>query len=171
MRDSIGGSILLNLVLIFTGVITVLFIGALSYSKAFNVKNRIIEIIEKYGVYGHIDDNIVNDAVDEINPDLSAFGYDVSGTGKCANIRNRLVEGQFAKYSSEKLSSNLNSTNYNYCVFEICDLRNENGKCIYSDGKYYLVVTFTKFEIPVIGDLLTFPVYGETRMLGKSYDY
>ena len=170
MRDAIGGSALLNLVLIFTSVIIVLFVGALSYSKAFKVKNRIIELIEKYGVYEKKDSE--TDAIDEINYDLSAFGYDVSEPGRCTQIRNRLVQGQFAKYSAEKLSDNLNN-NYvnNYCVFEICDEKNENNKCVDKDGKYYVVVTFTKFEFPVIGDLLTFPVYGETKTLGKSYDY
>ena len=63
MRESLGGGFLLNIVIIFAGVVIMLFIGILSYSKAYGVKNRIIEIIEKYGAY--------NDAVvKELNSDL-----------------------------------------------------------------------------------------------------
>ena len=45
MRESLGGSMLLNLVVIFTGLIIIFFVGILSYSKAYRVKNRIVEII------------------------------------------------------------------------------------------------------------------------------
>ena len=38
---------LLNLVVIFSGLVIVFFIGILSYSKAYRVKNRIVELIEK----------------------------------------------------------------------------------------------------------------------------
>ena len=54
MRESLGGSMLLNLVVIFTGLIIIFFVGILSYSKAYRVKNRIVEIIEKYGTYEKI---------------------------------------------------------------------------------------------------------------------
>ena len=33
------------------------------------------------------------------------------------------------------------------------------------------VITYVQFEFPVIGDLLTFPVKGETKVLGKNYNY
>jgi len=164
MRDSIGGSMLLNLVIIFAGLIIVLFISILSYSKAYRIKNRIVEIIEKYEVYNHTNDNVVNDAVDELNPDLMSAGYDASMPSRCANIRNRLISNENGKYYDADLSANLNTYGYNYCVFEV-------NKSINSTGKHYVVVTFIRFEVPIIGDVLTFPVYGETKTLGKVYDY
>lgn len=156
MREAIGGSLLLNLVIIFASIIILFFISILSYSKAYRVKNRIIEITEKYGVY---DGQVAN----EIGSDLSAAGYDVSSPNRCDNIRTRLVS---EKYPDDKLSEkNLNNYGYNYCVFEVSD------NSINEDGHYYVVVAFVKFEFPIIGDMLTIPVYSETKMLGKTYNY
>ena len=160
MREAIGGSLLLNLVIIFASIIILFFISILSYSKAYRVKNRIIEITEKYGVY---DSQVAN----EINSDLSAAGYDVSSPTKCSDIRERLISEKYPNEASgeERLSGNLNSYGYNYCVFEILN------NSVNETGTYYVVVTFVKFEFPIIGDMLTIPVYSETKMLGKTYDY
>jgi hypothetical protein len=167
MKESLGGSMLFNLVLIFAGVIVLLFIGILSYSKAYKVKNRIVEIIEKYETYEHTDDSVVNDAVDEINPDLHMVGYDSTYATKCDTIRDNLINSKY----SYKLSENLNVYGYNYCIFEMCDQKDKNDICISREGKYYIVVSFIEFEFPVINDVLTLPIYGETKMLGKTYDY
>ena len=167
MKDALGGSMLLNLVLIFTGLIIIFFIGILSYSKAYKIKNRIIEIIEKYEVYEHTDDNIVNDVVDELNSDLNLSGYDSTSPTKCGKIYNRLIE---SKYDVEKLSRNLNNYGYNYCIYEVCDEKKE-GKCIDPNGKYYVVVTFIQFDFPIIDSVFSFSVYGEKKRLGKNYGY
>ena len=154
MREAIGGSLLLNLVVIFVGIVIIFFIGILSYSKAYRVKNRIIEITEKYGAYEEV-------VAAEISPDLKAAGYSASSSNRCDSIRTRLINEKY----SDGLSKNLNEYGYNYCVYEV------TNSSVNSTGKYYVVVTFVKFEFPVIGDLLTIPVYGETKMLGKSYNY
>lgn len=171
MRDSLGGSLLLNLVLIFSGVIVIFFIGVLSYSKAYRIKNRIIEIIEKHGTYVELDVNGQNAVTQELNPDLSAEGYDSSNPKKCESLRNRLVSGNNARYDADKLSGNLNGYGYNYCVFEMCNKKNSKNECDISYGKYYVVVTFVRFEFPVIGDIVEIPVYSETKILGKIYNY
>lgn len=161
MRESLGGSMLLNLVIIFAGLVIIFFISILSYSKAYRVKNRIVEIIEKYGVYEKIDANGENIITEELNADLSAAGYETSLPKKCDKIRTRLVNEKYG----EGLSSNLNKKyGYDYCVFEMKNSEN-------STGKYYVVVTFIHFEVPIIGDFLTLPVYGETKILGKTYNY
>lgn len=163
MREALGGSLLLNLVLVFAGLVIAFFVGILSYSKAYRVKNRIIELIEKHEVYKE------NIAINEINPDLNNAGYLANSPTKCDSIQDNLVEN---KYNGNYLSDNLNKNyGYNYCVFEVCDEKDENGNCIARNGKYYVVVTFIHFEVPVIGDILTFPVYGETKMLDKNYEY
>lgn len=160
MRESLGGSMLLNLVVIFASLIIIVFVGVLSYSKAYKIKNRIVELIEKYGVYE--EKKSVDTYVElEINPDLSAAGYDASTPTRCDNIRNNFLD---KKYDLENLSeNNLNNHGYNYCVF-----RNDGFGY---GGSTYIVVTFIRFEIPIIADVLTFPVYGETKILGKDYSY
>lgn len=155
MREAVGGSLLMNLVVIFTGIVIIFFVGILTYSKAYRVKNRIVEIIEKYGTY---DVQVAN----EINPDLKAAGYNTANSTKCEDIRTRLEN---EKYGENLSAKNLNEYGYNYCVFEV------TGNSVNEDGKYYVVVAFVHFEFPVIGDILTIPVYSETKILGKTYDY
>ena len=155
-RDAVGGGSLLYLVIIFITVVMLMFSGILTYSKAYKVKNRIIELIEKHEFY---DEEI---AKKEINPDLSMAGYNASNTNRCDSIKTRLTTGEDAKYNN--LSENINEYGYNYCVFMSQNTKDDVAM-------YYVVVTFVEFQFPVIGDLLTFPVYGETQILGKDYNY
>lgn len=155
MRESIGGSMLLYIVLIFVVVVMLLFSSILTYSKAYKIKNRIIEIIEKYENYGK------EMAEGEINSDLATSGYNASDPDKCDKVYETLTSSE-GKYNEEKLETNINNYGYNYCVFKANDVDKQY---------YYVVVTFVEFQMPIIGDALTFPVYGETKILGKSYKY
>ena len=59
-----------------------------------------------------------------------------------------------------------NYKGYKYCVYEVCI-----GDCEGNRGKYYKVVTYTQFKFPIIESVITMPVRGETKILGKSYNY
>ena len=152
MKDAVGGSLLLNLVVIFTSIVILFFVGIIAYSKAYKVKNRIIEIIERNEEYS-------DDLIDELSIELKKVGYrlgsSVPSNEKCASV------------SSRGKCVNLNETNYQYCVCEHSDSvsSNEDG------GSVFEVITFVHFDFPIIGDFITFPVKGETKVLGKSYNY
>ena len=47
MKEAISNAMIFNLIIVFVVILIMLFIGSLSYSKAFKVKNRIVEEIEK----------------------------------------------------------------------------------------------------------------------------
>lgn len=147
MRDAVGGSLLLNLIVIFTSVVILFFVGILSYSKAYKVKNRIVEVIERTD--GNITDNILG----EINNELTKVGYKVIGSAP--------DDDKCSRDSSRGACTNLNTSTFNYCICQ------HGG----TDAKIFEVITYAQFEFPVIGDLLTIPVKGETKMLGKKYDY
>ena len=143
MKDAVGGSLLLNIVVFFLSVVILFFVGIVAYSKAYKIKNRIIEVIEKYDGY--------NDFVKkEINSDLIRSGYIISTQNEVSDKCGKFGNG------------NLNDTEYLYCVYEKESL---------SGSRTYKVVTFTRFEFPVIGDLVMIPVKGETKDVGKNYDY
>ncbi len=157
MKDAVGGSLLLNLVVIFTSVVILFFAGILTYSKAYKVKNKIIEVIERYD--GKIMDTtnsaiIKSEVLDEINKELGAVGYKV--------VAERPDDARCSNDSSRGACHNLNTSNYNYCICK------QTGA---SSAEVFEVITYVQFEFPVIGDLLTFPVKGETKVLGKNYDY
>ena len=145
MKDAIGGGLLFNLVIIFVVAIVVLFISSLAYSKAYKVKNRIIEIIEKYGYY---DSNSESDVAKEIQQDLALIGYPTTITRECP-------------------AGNLNGSSYRYCVY-----KKETKDAKEKDYSYYYeVVTYVYFDFPIIEDILQLEVKGETKLLGNKFEY
>ena len=144
---------LLNMVIVFSGIVILFFIGIISYSKAYRVKNRIIEIVEKYEGY-------TDAAVEEINESLSEAGYSLASKN-CSKVQNHLDDLNIDK---DAVDGNENRGPYNYCIYEVTSKSSDNSK-------YYIVATFVHFDFPLIGDWINIPVYGETKILGKSYDY
>lgn len=154
MREAVGGGLLFNLVVIFTSIIILLFVAIIAYAKAYGVKNRIVSVIEQYGSY-------TEDAKKNIAITLKDVGYKSSYSGRCSDTRviNRVSE------MGGNPTKNLNADkNFDYCVYEVSNSVNVSAK-------YYIVVTFVSFEFPVIGDRIVYPVYGQTRFLGKNYNY
>ena len=154
MKDAVGGSILLNIVVIVVSVVILFFVGIIAYSKAYKIKNRIIEVIEKNEEYNP------TIAVNQLNNDLQRAGYIVADQKK---IETKCDNNNLNKFTSEK--------GYLYCVYlKNCeDYDPINNIC--NGERTYEVVTYIHFNFPVIGDMLTFAVKGETKTLGRVYNY
>ncbi len=150
MREAIGNTFIVNLLLIFLGVMSALLIGSISYSKAFKVKNRIIYTIEKYGAWDVTStrgSTVVNLVQAEVESSLKDIGYHLAvANTSCPNRA-----GGTVVYGN----SNNGITTYRYCVYEY---NNEKGH-------YYGVATFMHFDFPLIGNYVEFPVYGETKSI------
>ena len=142
MKEAIGTSFVFNLMMIFIGVLIAMFVGSLAYTKGFKVRNKIIDIIEKYEKYD------INDSaqIDEINDSLSSIGYQVRGdnTSKCE-----------ARGNASQVTKTIQNNDYEYCVYEYNTSR----------GKYYGVTVFIHVDIPLIGGLIDIPLYGESRLV------
>lgn len=149
MKEAIGTSFVLGLVITFLIIFMLLFATSLSYTKAFKVKNRIVEIIEKYDDIlkeNVSNNNRLNSTVEnEINSALSGIGYRISAIPNNCPERN----------GKQALTKNT-TANYEYCVY-----RYNTNK-----GDYYGVTAYIYYEIPIIGISLRFPVYGETKISG-----
>lgn len=158
MKEAIGQAFIVNLILFFFVILVLLFFGSINYSKAYKTKNRLITTIEKYGGYP-ADNNEREDATDELNEikeNLVKAGYqtvtkDVGLVGKCNNIAKK--SGGTVLYPLDEDFSN--NRNYEYCIIKKSS----------SIGSYYQVVAYMRFEIPLIGGMLNFPVMGETKVL------
>lgn len=164
MNGSVGNSLLLYLVVFVVGVVILFYVGIISYSKAYRVKDNIIEIIEKYEGY---DDT--NEAMkDELKNSLSSSGYGIATSAKISSLcDNGRVRSHMNDIDSEAKNNKhaVTTSDYNYCVFEV------KNKSANKSGKYYVVVTFVRFDFPLIGEFINIPIYGETKVLGKVYDY
>lgn len=154
MREATGSSMLLYVVIIIVSVVMLLFVTIISYAKAYGAKNKIITALETFEEYD-------SNAKREIDENLRQMGYTITQNDYCntARVRNHLSELGITG------ATNLNTAErgkYNYCIYKIDKLNN---------GYYYLVVTFISYNIPVIGNTMLFPVYGETKTIRKVYDY
>ena len=147
MRDSVGGTFMIYLFLIFLAIYITFVAVAFNYARAFRVKNKVIDIIEQ------------NEGMDE-----SDFN-NLSGTNSLG------VAGEINEYL-RKISYNVNLTSSDeedrgtcfdlgYCVDEFDYVSNVDGITY----KYYKVTTFVKLELPFMNLGFTIPVKGETRKI------
>ena len=155
MREAVGSAFLVNLILIFIGVVSALLIGSISYSKAYKVKDRIIYVIEKY-------DGFNESAANELDVALRDIGYPLrSGNrSRCEGIYRQKAGSPFKE--ANLLHGDSVNSEYDYCVYKY---EYETGI-----GVYYGVTSFMRFDIPLLGGLLTFPVSGETSLVYDVID-
>jgi len=140
MKEAIGTSLVFNLMMIFIGVLIVILVSSISYSKAFKIRNRILDRIQEYEGY-----NIESGVVAAIENDLKDIGYRITDQVECKD-RNG-VKSLTDSYAG----------GYDYCVYEYSDNTNK--------GKYYGVTVFINFDIPLVRNYIKIPVYGETRII------
>ncbi len=140
MREGMGSAFVYTVVITMVGIILLLLVGSIGYSKAFKVNSRIIDIIEANDGYN-------GDAEDEISEALSGIGYRVVPvTTSCPD----LGDG-YGDY--EIIAKNIN---YDYCVYKHTDNKR---------GDYYTVLTYMYFDFPVIGDYIKLKVSNQTKTL------
>ena len=148
MQEATGQAGLMNIMLTIMGIIIVLLAGSIAYSKAFRVKNKIVDIIEKYGTYN--DTSRV-----EIESTLTNIGY---------RTTNNTLQGSHCpsdKFDGFKLANIV--PQHLYCVYK----SDSNSEGTY----YYKVVSFMYFDLPVVGRFIEIPVTGETKTFySKSTD-
>ena len=149
MKEAIGNAFVMGLVITFIIIFMILFATSTSYTKAFKIKNKIIEILEKHddilNETSATTGRLRNDIEEEINEFLSETGYRISTFPNNCPLRN----GQ------EAVTKTITS-NYEYCIYQYSNIK----------GVYYGVTAYMYYQIPVIGIELRFPVYGETKING-----
>lgn len=137
MRQALGNAFIMNIVIVIVIVIILMVISSLSYTKAFKVKNMIVSAIEENNGFN-------NKAIEQIDANLAKMGYRINKNGIQTCDQSDLPE---------KCTPKNNSSSYRYCVYS----------CETSKGSYYRVTSYMYFDIPIIGDKMEFPVYGETK--------
>jgi len=154
MREAIGGTWLFGLVLTFIVFFASFLAVSINYSKAFNVKNNIVDLIGKY-------EGNNNCAREKINDYLRDVGYLVPG--KCPE-KNAIVAGVINPYDYIGYDINGNQVSSgqeaHYCISS--DAVDDN---VTLEKKFYRVIVFFKLDLPLVGDLTTFKIKGETESI------
>lgn len=177
MREAIGSSMLLNIVLVIVGIISLFLINSITYSKAFKVKSRIISVIEKYnGICTFQDDD---GCYNEIEEELTNMGYSSNISSECKDPKQLVTDDVVYKKDSGIYSVDLvystNNSGHKYCVYKytLCSLaqNGSNSYTCFASNKYYFykVVAFMHYDIPFIENFLEFEVSGETRTFNEYF--
>ena len=145
MKEAIANAGVFNLIIIFVIILLAFFIGSLGYSKAFKVKNLIVYEIEK--------DEGYDAKTTEVNIEdmLGKIGYRMN-TGFDSR-RCPVEDGQSA--------INTNS-DYQYCVYRFEHCTDKQGNICIKKNTYYRVISYMYFDVPIVGQLISVPVIGET---------
>lgn len=166
MKDSIGGAWLIGLAAVFIVLFASYLAVSINYTKAFKVKNRIINIIEENEGYTAYQNNYLSpgnnfdsmsttdDQLDEISTtDAKIFRYlkeiGYSRDSITENTSSKCFDGDSDSYRAG-----------GYCIQKVCG----------GHGAYYRVMTFINFEIPLINFKILIPISGETKTMFHIQD-
>ncbi len=177
MREAIGGTWLFGIVILFIALFASFLAYSISYTRAFNIKNEIINLIERNEGFTKC-----NRGQTDEDPNGDKGECDVKNMSNEELENNKSVESQ-AYYKIIKAG-------YNYSAGETIDCRSvghdeqepwPGGYCITKycqkadDGTnialnsqystYYKVTTFIALRLPVVDITFNIPISGETRTI------
>lgn len=162
MRESIGGLWLFSIVITFIVLFVSFLAYSISYTRAFKVKNEIINYIERSEGFTTISFNEnstldVNISYDELrnlsqtNPTVDVLAFlQIQNIGYNYSVASQIDCEDYGYGHSQPGG---------YCIKKMCPY-NENGQKM-----YYKVTTFIAFRIPVLNFLFKIPITGETKAL------
>ncbi len=169
MKEAIGGVSIFQIAILFILVFAGIMCLTINHSKAFSVKDEIINIIQndKFASHKEGDSYVLNEDVAlKIAEEMNLAGYRV--TGKCPD--------DFQGYNREGALANGNAS---YCI-RINDVAKtfndsateqcKNNKCEVKKSKfpamvYYDVILFYQLDIPIINNVMNFKIYGTTKTI------
>ena len=149
MKEAIGATWILGIVTTFIVLFASFLAISINYSKAFKVKNNIVDLIEK-------NEGMNEETAKEIYDYLRTEGYILKG--KCKQPSTGPGIKKFVGFDGE------NPVGYSekalYCVQQ-----NTPNSITELDKSYYSVQIFFRLDLPLIGEIFTFNVSGETMSI------
>lgn len=155
MREAIGGSWLFNIVIFFVILFTGYMCLSINHTKAFNVKDDIVKIIERDGGFDNLNNvNATNnDTIKKIVASLQEFGY--RSHNSCPNDGGGRVWYGFNREGAR------DDANAAFCIREIP----ANNDPALPNIRYYQVVVFYQLDLPIFNNLFRFQLKGDTKLL------
>lgn len=162
MKESVGNAFVFGFFAFFAFLTVMILTISINYSRASKIKNRLLEKVEAYAQLISTSSNSIDETTDRIDFDSEDFKYEIEH--ELASLGYRRNEGGFLQNDCELNGEDEKSqsaivmnpqSNYKYCIYAYPTSR----------GYYYGVKTYMYFDIPIIGSLLEFPIYGETKVI------
>ena len=151
MREAVGSTWIFGLVMSFTLIFSAFLVLALTYAKAYKIKNEMISIIEKYEGITTSDSLNNMGSLNSINRYLLNNNYTAKGTCEVGDYGISDLNSDYL----EPINNSNSSNKYFYCVRN--DIINKNCSVVFK------IKIFYDFNLPVIGRLKKFSITGETN--------
>ena len=166
MKEAIGGTWLFQIVILFIFLFTAYICLSINHSKAFAVKDDIVEIIERNNGLDMDNvkaksDNSDNPCISQITERLKTVSYRTNGN--CNNLPK--VRG--AKWYGFNRSGGNDDANAVYCIAKV-NVNNDlskNNKGELPEMHYYKIAVFYQLDLPVLNSVMSFKVLGDTKTL------
>ncbi len=170
MRESIGGAWLFGVVIVFIALFSAFLAYSISYTRAFNVKNEIINYIERNEGY-----ELFSDAGTDANG-ISCTDLDnckVEDLQKSSNVEaNIFAMIKRAGYNYPVVVDGIDCAAFQhkqhtpqhggYCITKYCKSNSETDQQYYV---YYRVTTFIAIKLPIVNITMSVPISGETKSI------
>ena len=177
MRGAIGNAILMNIVLTFIFIFFMLLIGSIAYSRAYNVNrylvDRVTSMAEDYdkgdGLKKFFNkDSNVRAWNNMVNPQLQKAGYYLSNVSNTCPKPNVLGSSMYDSTGATELIWDTKAGAYDYCIYQIrLYEKNQDDDNLTKKRFYYRVISYARFDFPLIGGFIKMPIKGETRTIIK----
>ena len=158
MKGAIGNAFIMNLVITFIIIFFSLLIGGMAYSKAYRVKNFLINEIE---LFERQDKHYFNKPLlhknewdETVNKYLGNIGYPLASN--YSSCPDKSEEG-FTKWIWSEPGR------YDYCIYNKMIITDSDNDRIYRQKYYYQVKVFMKMDLPVVGKMIRIPITSETK--------
>ena len=166
MRESIGGTWLFSIVVLFIALFAAFLAYSISYTRAFNVKNEIINYIERNegfvtyapGDRGCQDSDIKNCSIDDLLKSDNVEA-NILGTIKKAGYNYTAASGLDCTTVGH---ANPKTQEGGYCLTKYCKSDSDRDRQYYV---YYKVTTFIAIKLPVVNIVMNVPISGETKSI------
>lgn len=170
MKEAIGGTWLFQIVIVFIFIFTGYICLSINHSKAFAVKDDLIETIERYNgidlnaVYSDSKKLSNDPCINEMTERLKTVSYRTSGD--CTKLKKAKNGGEWVGFDRQ---GKMNSKNATYCIEEIIASK-DSGKIDSTLPiiKYYKIAVFYQLDLPVLNTFLSFKEVGDTKLLYGS---
>ncbi len=155
MKEAIGGISLFNIVIVFVVIFTGYISLSINYSKAYNVKNELLNIIKNQGGLCTTNDPTSGDICKNFTEQIKDYFQEESyrSTGNC--------DDGWVGFSRAGEFMGESAKNAAFCIKGV----NVSANSELPNALYYQVKIFYQLDLPVFNRLFEFSVSGETSRI------
>lgn len=183
MKGAIGNAFILNMVITFIVIFFMLLIGSVAYSKAYKTNKFLVDSLVDYVEYFNTVDNqkdicfsncskkIEKNWNDIVNEYLGKSGYILSSrNNSCPKTTGKNEKGNSVDvYPNDEgyiLKRDSKIGDYEYCIYQKRYYELNETDDFFSKRRYsYKVVSYMKFDFPIIGEFMKLPIVSETKVI------